>query len=357
MQRVRINRADFPVMQEFLTRPVEPTRENLVQLRSESRRLLEWYQSSIEAFRKWRDQRQNVTHVQTITTQIDAARRDQRPEVTPGQLRTVKHDSNPKPPVPKPPPTQRRGDRKGQKVTHGNQRVKAAPGNKKEDFWAFVARCFAHLPSDVEIAHMFSVMNRVPDPGPPRVIAPPHWSVRMTEIAARSAPHRNSLLMPPGPPPAHDAIGDFWKEEAVSFQIEDVQRCNSSVLHCLLNALVEIDEPVEGAREARGPFLRQHPLLPVIQNDVYARHTFSQRLSLELQSLGLVRQEVGVMDDEIPFQREIQDDLKLLRKETLKDLKVLQEKITREINSYRERERRAEEDTNRAAGYLSYSGG
>ena len=100
--------------------------------------------------------------------------------------------------------------------------------------------------------------------------------------------------------------------------------------------------------------MREPPLLPVIRSDRYAQYSFAQRLDMELESLGLKKQDAEQGYDSVPFQVEIQEDLKTLQEETLKDLKALRNKILSNIEHYRRKERRMDEDYEKCMGYLAY---
>ena len=359
MQEFVIERSKFPAMQALLNgEPVTDTM--LKQMTKDMENLWAWYERFGKAFKeKCRKEQTNVTHMVGIAAKIETPHFDGRQEPAPGALRTVNRNPPAQPPRPvlkqqNPPPKSqapaRRGERKGQKA---QQKPKPTQANKKEDFWVVVRNRFGRLLSDDEIQRMFEPMNRVPEPGPPPEPLGRHWSERLREIASHSAGGRPKLMMPPGPPPAMDAVGDFWRDKSVGFQIEDVQRRNSSALHCLLNALVEIEEPVEREKKQRGVFLREHPLLPVIRSDKYAQYSFAQRLDMELESLGLKKQDAEQGYDSVPFQVEIQEDLKTLREETLKDLQALRHKILSNIQHYRRKERRMDEDYERCMAYLA----
>lgn len=154
-----------------------------------------------------------------------------------------------------------------------------------------------------------------------------HWSDRLREIVKNSQKETkksksNQILMPPGKPPAPDDISDYWVKRTPPFQIEEMQKHNKSILHCLLSAFVEA-KPLPESEEKNDllneDFLPIHVLLPQLEFDDYMSHPFEERLELELRSAGLEKPKEGINSVNNAFATEI-DGYK-------KEIKELQPKI------------------------------
>lgn len=174
-----------------------------------------------------------------------------------------------------------------------------------------------------------------------------HWSDRLREIVKNSQKEskksKNSqILMPPGKPPAPNDISEFWLKQTPPFQIEEMQKQNKSIMHCLLSAFVEakpLPESNESDNLANNDFLPIHVLLPQLDFDDYMSHPFEERLELELKSAGLERPKEGVNTVNNAFAKEI-EEYKHEIKELQPKIDKLRDEIVQKLPEFRQDEDR-----------------
>lgn len=152
------------------------------------------------------------------------------------------------------------------------------------NLWERVDQFYNSIPTDAEIESIFADrLNTVSLPDIPEGM---HWSQRLGTIARMTD---DRLLMPPAPRVKSEAISSYWLQNPPSFQVEKSQKRNSSMMHCLLAALVETDP--EPAPESAPPLgdepVKAVQLLPEIEFDPYLSQDFESRLRLELEGAGL----------------------------------------------------------------------
>ena len=110
-----------------------------------------------------------------------------------------------------------------------------------------------------------------------------HWTVRINRLAKekglKQLPHVNINA---------NRLHTFWKQNKLSFQIENIQKKQDSTLQRLINALVESPPIERGDKDIEIPKrARRHMLAPQIPYIPYLSLDFEQKLELELNSLGL----------------------------------------------------------------------
>ena len=163
------------------------------------------------------------------------------------------------------------------------------------DVWYRSEPLFSPLPSPDEISSIFhsiiekSIKNASMKAETP-VDKTTHWSVLLYDKIQKLSKDNKKmpkLLPPPGPPPSPSSISEYWESNQPSFPIETVQKQNSSVMHHLLSAVVEVDPlPASDSKEKK-PYLPIHVLAPRLKHDRYLSLNFDTRLDLELKSIGL----------------------------------------------------------------------
>ena len=214
-------------------------------------------------------------------------------------------------------------------VTHSD-RIRAAQSNSN-NVWCRAEQFFLPIPTNQEIEKMFAI-RKVPEikefDGEVK-----HWSLKMAPPSCRA---NGKADMPPGPPSSSDDTAEYWIQNRAWFQIEKIQKANCSPLHCLLNALVDV-EPLdaENKMEKKKVYARSHALLPVIEDDDYMVYSFDIRLNLELESLGLNQPQKSSNKDS-PFQNEIIELRDKIANVTIPAIDRLYNEIMENIDKYRE---------------------
>lgn len=169
-----------------------------------------------------------------------------------------------------------------------------------------------------------------------------HWSDGLCEIVKNSQKEskkskNNQILMPPGKPPAPNDISEYWAKRTPPFQIEDIQKQNKSIMHCLLSAFVEA-KPLPKSQESddlsNSDFLPIHVLLPQLDFDDYMSYPFEERLELELKSAGLERPKEGMNTVNNAFAKEIEEYKKDIRK-LQPQIDELHDEIIQNLPKYR----------------------
>ena len=229
-------------------------------------------------------------------------------------------------------------------VTHSD-RARAAASNSN-NVWSRVEQFFLPVPSDQEIEKIFNC-HRVPTIKEIKgdIV---HWSTKISPPSCRA---NGKAIMPPGPPSSSNDTAKFWTKNKAFFQIEKIQKLNSSPLHCLLNAFVEVKpEEFEQAKKLitetrqKNEYARIHSLLPNIDHEGYLEYPFEVRLNLELESLELNQPRKSSMDDK-PFQKEINDLRNNIANKYIPEFDKLHDEIVQNIPEYRKNQQLRNEKT------------
>ena len=245
-------------------------------------------------------------------------------------------------PAPAPPPKEKiRGSERSVRSHSDREKEQQITGNPL-DIWVRSEPMFAPLPSQEDVASVFSQIIEKSIKGatmsfenPQTPI--PHWSETLLEnmqkFTTKESKRMPKLLPPPGPPPAPDDIADYWKHHTPSFPIQNMQKRNSHTIHHLLAAIVETDPskmPQRSLTEKRKPYLPINVLAPKLEHERYLCLDFDERLNLELKSVGLDLSQSVKMNDDDTFAEEIakyKQQLLQLIPEVQKSSKMLIDKI------------------------------
>lgn len=227
----------------------------------------------------------------------------------------------------------RHHDKKNVSKSTGNEKPSRPVTDKvnKSSVWYKAEPFFQKLPSKEEYRKLFSIIDDIVEKRKAREkdiqndANPVHWSVRMNEYVR---PGKKMLKVPAPPPDAND-ISDFWKNAQIPFQVEAVQKRSFSCFHYLINSFIELDNiPAQNSnspisspsqnnelktKENDDPTQKHREpvpitcfaLLPQIESETYMALSFDQRLSLELESLGLNLPSGSVIKRLSPIEREI----------------------------------------------------
>ena len=239
--------------------------------------------------------------------------------------------------------------------------TEAATSGNPLDIWFMSAPLFKPVPTEEELNEICRMVLMDKPVEAPRVKT--HWSERMRQIVIESQRGTNKKLQfPPGPPPAADDVAEYWKKRAAPFPIEDIQRHNNSVMHCLLNAFVDAKPLPKSSDGDSRDFLPTHVLLPRIEFDEYLSRSFEERLELELKSAGLEKpaSDTGGGDSGL-FAQEIEqfkEELDKLRPEIermrmeivarLPEMREMEERRAEQLRKYEEIKRQIKPETKRS---------
>ena len=286
-------------------------------------------------FNRLKESKENFQQSMNPTLRLAQAEQGQvrRPEVQVTPVPILSGPPDPQSPrvqprAPAPPPQKTRRNNKGN--TQNAQKPKQSSRSSKMDVWDLVQRFYARLPSKAEIEDIFSILDKAR-----RSVVPQqpmqHWSVRVKKLVRDTG-----LAPPPRPPPSRDALGDFWRDRDTTFEMENVQKRNWSVLHSLSNSFVEIGE-CSADEHRKVLYLKEQPLLPIMEYDTYLAHDFETRLNLELESLGLNNPEPGQYDDSVPFESNIRGSMERIEA-NMRVLAALRQEIMSKSDEFRNRE-------------------
>ena len=232
-------------------------------------------------------------------------------------------------------------------------------GGNPLDIWVMSAPLFRPIPTEEdlnEVCRMVLVDHHVDT-----VHSKTHWSERMRQIVVDTQKDvSKKILLPPGPPPAPDDIAHYWTRRSAPFPMEDIQRQNSSVMHCLLNAFVDAKPLPKSDCETRD-FMPTHVLLPRIEFDEYLNRSFEDRLALELKSAGLEKpvgefeggdspllaQEIEQFKEELEKLRPEIERMQMEIVERLPEMREIEERRAEELRKYEEIKRRIKPETKR----------
>lgn len=209
--------------------------------------------------------------------------------------------------------------------------------------WSRVEVFYGPLPTDQELDALFAKRNAIPGKFVPENVE--HWSRHFLSPSVRA---NDKAVMPPGPPPSESDIAPYWKKSRALFQIEKMQRHNSSVLHRLLNAMVVAGRQPPSGRGDRNAPVFVHALLPHV-NVEYAKYGFDERLAMELESLGLSEPSEVKRDEVRPFQQEIEKMRREIEEVILPDLDEMYWHLKKKLPEFREKERKRNESARRVS--------
>lgn len=189
-------------------------------------------------------------------------------------------------------------------VTHSDR--SRSSSTNSNNIWIRAEPFFAKLPSNSEFEKIFlfdsiPAIKEIPSDVP-------HWSTKLQSINCRA---NGKAVLPPGPPSSSDDMAEYWIHNRPYIQVEKMQKSNSSPLHCLLNAFVDLSphdiEEIQSKKNQQSEqkvYAPLHSLLPHIDNEGYLQYDFDARLNLELESLGLNAVQ-GIPKKENPFKAEV----------------------------------------------------
>ncbi|EAX97573.1 hypothetical protein TVAG_064140 [Trichomonas vaginalis G3] len=293
-------------------------------------------------------------------TQTELFRRAVNIALNTQQQASISIETKPKPPMPipmepKPKPQQKFAKNEGvSKRPRGNNKEikqdKPKRQNNKPDkpkelkridltidkpIWGMTDLFLNPIPSDYDLKTLLEVTID----NNPEIPKEEHWNQRLLRIITnpREGRVRQQIKLPPAPPPADNEISEYWQEQVPSFQVEDQQMLNSGAIHRLLSSLV-VTLPLESKAHTKKPFLRINPLPPKIPFNHYFSLSYEQRLSLELESLGLSTENCVMLNStDGPFKKEL-DSYRQQLAEIKPKLDEYYNKISSEINDYRRKE-------------------
>lgn len=240
----------------------------------------------------------------------------------------------------------RRTDNRNHKrsnVTHSD-RARAAATNSN-NVWSRVEQFFLPLPTDQEIEKIFNCKKAPPIKETSGEIV--HWSLKLAPPSCRA---NGKAIMPPGPPSSSNDMAEFWTKNKAFFQIEKMQKLNSSPLHCLLNAFIEITpeefqeaKSIEIKFQEKHEYARIHALLPQISRNGYLQYPFETRLDLELESLQLNKPCKASINDK-PFQTEITELRNKITNKITPEINQFHEEIVQNVPEYRKNQQLRNEE-------------
>lgn len=135
-----------------------------------------------------------------------------------------------------------------------------------------------------------------------------HWSQTLMEKVSRlmkDSKRNLKLQPPPGPPPSPDDISDYWVTNPPPFPIENQQKRNCSTMHYLLSSLVETKATKPATPRRKDQFLPLNVLAPKLEFDKYLSLDFDVRLTLELKSIGLDKNDGQSLNHKDTFTDEV----------------------------------------------------
>ncbi|OHT10029.1 hypothetical protein TRFO_20831 [Tritrichomonas foetus] len=136
--------------------------------------------------------------------------------------------------------------RGSERSIRSNDRYAPQTTGNKLDIWVRSTPFFQPLPTaeDIEEVCKEIIINE----NPPTQIVTQHWSERMKSIVFQARQDNKKfnrqILQPPGPPPTSEDTSKYWIGKSTVYPMEDLQRQNSSIVHCLLSAFVKA-EPLQ----------------------------------------------------------------------------------------------------------------
>lgn len=244
------------------------------------------------------------------------------------------------------------------KSTGGEKPTRQSTDNRhKNSVWNKADPFFQDLPDNKEFEKMFSIIDAYAENRKNQIREiqsnekVQHWNERMNQYV-RSKMHR----VPPPPPDAND-ISDYWKNNQISFQIEEMQKRSFSCFHYLINSFVEIDSFSQ--KKTNSPLSSPNPneeidtkeseeikdkkepnpiasfsLLPQIVSETYMALSFDQRLSLEIESLELKPKNGLNFKRTSPIEEEINSKMKECN-DVISTLSQMRDDIMSNIDDYR----------------------
>ena len=219
---------------------------------------------------------------------------------------------------------------------------------KNEDIWENTEIFFKGIPPVSQLKELLQDASTTPFGFPIdsaklfSVHPSEHWTVRLNKFAKE-----NKLKELPSINQNEDKLKKFWRNNKLSFQIEEMQKKLDSPLQRLINALVE-SPPIQRIHDDEEPNLpkraRKHMLAPKIPYDPYLSLDFDQKLDLELKSVGLLnpnKDQTNASGDSA-FITEIETYTDQLNKIVPK-IQYYKDKILSQINEISEKDKRMRE--------------
>ena len=145
-------------------------------------------------------------------------------------------------------------------------------------------------------------------------------------------------------------VEQFFLPLPTDQEIEKMQKLNSSPLHCLLNAFIEITpeefqeaKSIEIKFQEKHEYARIHALLPQISRNGYLQYPFETRLDLELESLQLNKPCKASINDK-PFQTEITELRNKITNKITPEINQFHEEIVQNVPEYRKNQQLRNEE-------------
>lgn len=126
-----------------------------------------------------------------------------------------------------------------------------------------------------------------------------HWTENFREVYNQ----KKSLRQLPKPPPADSECSIYWMKYPPTFDVEDSQLHNKSLIHRLLSSLIDA-EPMKVSRESRTIYLKTNVLPTKLprsfenNNNRYLFLDFEQKIDCELKAIELTNRTPNIMSSD-----------------------------------------------------------